>query len=129
MSALSRMSRGEPRSITLTAGDLVVLSSSLIPGNEEAVYGVIDSLARIGARVVTHQQGGVYVSGHAYDGEHLFLFIGVLPRNVMPVHGTWRMLRANAKLAARTGLPEESILLAENGVSVDMVAGRASVAG
>lgn len=53
MSALSRMSRGEHRSITLTAGDLVVLSSSLIPGNEEAVYGVIDALSKIGARVVT----------------------------------------------------------------------------
>jgi ribonuclease J len=129
MSALSRMSRGEHRSITLTSQDLVILSSSLIPGNEEAVYGVIDSLAKIGARVVTNQQVRVHVSGHAYGGELLFLYNGVRPRNVMPVHGTWRMLRANAKLAARAGVPEESILLAENGVSVDMVAGRASVAG
>jgi ribonuclease J len=129
MSALSRMSRGEHRSITLTSQDLVILSSSLIPGNEEAVYGVIDSLAKIGARVVTNQQVRVHVSGHAYGGELLFLYNGVRPRNVMPVHGTWRMLRANAKLAARAGVPEESILLAENGVSVDMVAGRAAVAG
>ena len=129
MSALSRMSRGEHRSITLTARDLVVLSSSLIPGNEEAVYGVIDSLAKIGARVVTNQQVRVHVSGHACAGELLFLYNGVRPRNVMPVHGTWRMLRANAKLAARAGVPEESIVVAENGVSVDLVGGRVSIAG
>src|ERR1700741_3713783 len=129
MSALSRMSRGEHRSITLTSGDLIVLASSLIPGNEEAVYGVIDELAKIGARVVTNAQARVHVSGHAYAGELLFLYNGVRPRNVMPVHGTWRMLRANAKLAARAGVPQESILLAENGVSVDLIAGKASVAG
>jgi ribonuclease J len=129
MSALSRMSRGEHRTITLTADDLIVLSSSLIPGNEEAVYGVIDSLSKLGARVVTNQQVRVHVSGHAYGGELLFLYNGVRPRNVMPVHGTWRMLRANAKLAARAGIPEESIVLAENGVSVDLVAGKASIAG
>ncbi len=129
MSALSRMSRGEHRSITLTSDDLIILSSSLIPGNEEAVYGVIDSLSKLGARVVTNQQVRVHVSGHAYSGELLFLYNGVRPRNVMPVHGTWRMLRANAKLAAGTGVPEESVLLAENGVSVDLVAGKARIAG
>jgi ribonuclease J len=129
MSALSRMSRGEHRSITLTAGDLVVLASSLIPGNEEAVYGVIDALSKIGARVVTGNQLRVHVSGHAYSGELLFLYNGIRPRNVMPVHGTWRMLRANAALAAKTGVPPESIMLAENGVSVDLVDGRARIAG
>ena len=129
MSALARMSRGEHRSITLTSGDLVVLSSSLIPGNEEAIYGVIDALSKIGARVVTNAQARVHVSGHAYAGELLFLYNGVRPRNVMPVHGTWRHLRANAALAASTGVPQESILLAENGVSVDLVAGKASISG
>jgi ribonuclease J len=129
MAALSRMSRGEHRSITLTAGDLIVLSSSLIPGNEEAVYGVIDALAKIGTRVVTNAQARVHVSGHAYAGELLFLYNGVRPRHVMPVHGTWRHLRANAKLAASTGVPEEAIMVAENGVSVDLVAGKASIAG
>ncbi|MHA0286770.1 ribonuclease J [Mycobacterium sp. C3-094] len=129
MAALSRMSRGEHRSITLTAGDLVILSSSLIPGNEEAVYGVIDSLAKVGARVVTNRQARVHVSGHAYAGELLFLYNGVRPRNVMPVHGTWRMLRANAALAASTGVDEENIVIAENGVSVDLAAGRVAVAG
>ncbi|MCW1822159.1 ribonuclease J [Mycolicibacterium conceptionense] len=129
MAALSRMSRGEHRSITLTAGDLIILSSSLIPGNEEAVYGVIDALAKIGARVVTNAQARVHVSGHAYAGELLFLYNGVRPRNVMPVHGTWRHMRANAALAASTGVPQENIVLAENGVSVDLVAGKASISG
>ncbi|WP_099250661.1 ribonuclease J [Mycobacterium sp. shizuoka-1] len=129
MAALSRMSRGEHRSITVTSNDLIILSSSLIPGNEEAVYGVIDDLAKIGARVVTNQQVRVHVSGHAYSGELLFLYNGVRPRNVMPVHGTWRMLRANAKLAARSGVPEENIVVAESGVSVDLVGGRVAIAG
>lgn len=129
MAALSRMSRGEHRSITLTSGDLIILSSSLIPGNEEAVYGVIDSLSKIGARVVTNAQARVHVSGHAYAGELLFIYNGVRPRNVMPVHGTWRHLRANAALAASTGVPPENIVLAENGVSVDLIAGRASISG
>ncbi|MBI3216623.1 MAG: ribonuclease J [Mycobacterium sp.] len=129
MAALSRMSRGEHRSITLTDGDLIILSSSLIPGNEEAVFGVIDSLAKIGARVVTNAQARVHVSGHAYAGELLFLYNGVRPRNVMPVHGTWRHLRANAKLAVLSGVPEENVLLAENGVSVDLQNGTATIAG
>jgi ribonuclease J len=123
------MSRGEHRSISITADDLIILSSSLIPGNEEAVYGVIDALSKIGARVVTNQQARVHVSGHAYAGELLFLYNAVRPRNVMPVHGTWRHLRANAKLAVSTGVLEDSIMLAENGVSVDLMAGVAKIAG
>lgn len=129
LSALSRMSRGEHRGITVTADDLIILSSSLIPGNEEAVYGVIDALSKIGARVVTNNQARVHVSGHAYAGELLFLYNAVRPRNVMPVHGHWRHLRANAKLAARTGVPEHSIMLAENGVSVDLMAGKTRISG
>ncbi len=129
MAALSRMSRGEHRSITLTSGDLIIMSSSQIPGNEEAIFGVLDSLAKIGARVVTNAQARVHVSGHAYAGELLFLYNGVRPRNVMPVHGTWRMLRANAALAVKSGVSPDSIVIAENGVSVDLVARKASIAG
>jgi ribonuclease J len=129
MAALSRMSRGEHRSITLTSADLIVMSSSQIPGNEEAIFGVLDALAKIGTRVVTNGQVRIHVSGHAYAGELLFLYNGVRPRNVMPVHGTWRMLRANAALAARAGVPAENVVLAENGVSVDLVAGKATIAG
>jgi ribonuclease J len=129
MAALSRMSRGEHRSITLIPGDLIIMSSSQIPGNEEAIFGVIDSLAKIGVRVVTNGAIRVHVSGHAYAGELLFLYNGVRPRNVMPVHGTWRHLRANAALAISTGVAPESVVLAENGVSVDLIGGKASIAG
>ncbi len=129
LSALSRMSRGEHRSISITADDLIILSSSLIPGNEEAVFGVVDALSRIGARVVTNAQARVHVSGHAYAGELLFLYNAVRPRNVMPVHGYWRHLRANAKLAVLTGVPEGSVMLAENGVSVDLNAGKTRISG
>jgi len=129
MAALSRMSRGEHRSITLTPGDLIIMSSSQIPGNEEAIFGVLDSLAKIGVRVVTNGQVRIHVSGHAYAGELLFLYNGVRPRNVMPMHGTWRHLRANAALAEKSGVPKDSIVLAENGVSVDLIAGRVSIAG
>ena len=129
LSALSRMARGEHRSISITAQDLIILSSSLIPGNEEAVFGVIDALSRIGARVVTNAQARVHVSGHAYAGELLFLYNAVRPRNVMPVHGYWRHLRANAKLAVLTGVPEEAVMLAENGVSVDLMAGKTRISG
>jgi ribonuclease J len=129
MAALSRMSRGEHRSITLTSGDLIIMSSSQIPGNEEAIFGVLDALAKIGVRVVTNGQVRIHVSGHAYAGELLFLYNGIRPRNVMPVHGTWRHLRANAALAEKSGVPQENVMLAENGVSVDLVAGKASIAG
>jgi len=129
MAALSRMSRGEHRSITLTTGDLIIMSSSQIPGNEEAIFGVLDSLAKIGVRVVTSGQVRIHVSGHAYAGELLFLYNGVRPRNVMPVHGTWRHLRANAALAEKSGVPAEAIVLAENGTSVDLVSGKASISG
>ena len=129
MAALSRMSRGEHRSITLTRGDLIVMSSSQIPGNEEAIFGVLDSLAKIGVRVVTNGQVRIHVSGHAYAGELLFLYNGVRPRNVMPVHGTWRHLRANAALAVSTGVPEENIVLAENGVASTWPRARPRISG
>lgn len=129
MAALSRMARGDHRQITLTPDDLVILSSSLVPGNEEAVYGIIDSLAKVGTRVVTNTHARVHVSGHAYAGELLYLYNAVRPRNVMPVHGTWRHLRANAGLAAKTGVDEDRIVLAENGVSVDLHNERARISG
>lgn len=101
LSALSRMARGEHKQIRIRAGDTVVLASSLIPGNETAVFGVVNGLVRLGADVV-HQGGAkVHVSGHASAGELLYLYNAVRPSNVMPVHGEWRHLRANGELADR----------------------------
>ncbi|MGY0500512.1 RNase J family beta-CASP ribonuclease [Nocardia sp. FBN12] len=129
LSALSRMARGEHRQINIRADDLVVLASSLIPGNENSVFAVVNGLARLGATVITQQSAKVHVSGHASAGELLYLYNAVRPTNAMPVHGEWRHLRANAALAIATGVPEERVMLAEDGVVVDLVDGIASIVG
>jgi ribonuclease J len=129
LSALSRMARGEHRQIDIRPGDTVVLASSLIPGNETSVFGVVNGLARLGAHVVHQGTARVHVSGHAPAGELLFLYNAVRPSNVLPVHGEWRHLRANAELAVRTGVPAERVVIAEDGVVVDLVDGVASITG
>ncbi|MFF0613562.1 ribonuclease J [Nocardia tengchongensis] len=129
LSALSRMARGDHRQINIRSDDLVVLASSLIPGNENAVFTVVNGLSRLGATVVTQQNAKVHVSGHASAGELLYLYNAVRPTNAMPVHGEWRHLRANGALAVATGVPEERVILAENGVVVDLVDGIAAISG
>jgi ribonuclease J len=129
MAALSRMARREHRQITVRPGDLIVLSSSLVPGNEEAVFGVINMLSQIGAEVITGKDAMVHTSGHGYSGELLFLYNAARPRNAMPVHGEWRHLRANRELAVSTGVARDHTVLAQNGVVVDLVNGQASVVG
>ncbi|MCG7457725.1 ribonuclease J [Corynebacterium tuberculostearicum] len=129
MAALSRMARREHRQITVRDGDTIIFSSSLIPGNEEAVYGVINMLSQIGANVITNQDVKVHASGHGYAGELLFLYNAARPRNAMPVHGEWRHLRANKELAISTGVDRDRTVLAQNGVVVDLRKGRAEVVG
>lgn len=129
MAALSRMARREHRQITIRPGDLIILSSSLIPGNEEAVFGVTNMLAQIGAEVITNKDAMVHTSGHGYSGELLFLYNAARPKNAMPVHGEWRHLRANRQLAISTGVNPDNTVLAQNGVVVDLVNGQASVVG
>jgi len=128
MAALSRMANRDHR-IDVGQGDTVLLASSLIPGNENAVYRVINGLMRLGANVVHKGNAKVHVSGHASAGELLYCYNIVKPRNVMPVHGEWRHLVANAELAVQTGVPRERVVLAEDGVVVDLVKGRAKVVG
>jgi ribonuclease J len=128
MSALSRMA-GRDHPIRVTEGDTVILASSLIPGNETAVYRVINGLTRLGARVVHKGNALVHVSGHASAGELLYVLNLARPSNFMPVHGEWRHLRAHARLAALTGVPEGNIVIAEDGVVVDLVDGQASIVG
>ena len=129
LSALSRMARGDHQSISIRSGDLVVLASSLIPGNENSVFAVVNGLTRLGAKVVTQQTAKVHVSGHASAGELLFLYNAVRPKNAMPVHGEWRHLRANGALAQSTGVPQERVVLVENGVAVDLKDSVAKVVG
>ena len=128
MSALSRMAaRDHP--IRIAEGDTVILASSLIPGNESAVYRVINELTRWGARVVHKGNALVHVSGHAPAGELLYVLNLVKPRNFMPVHGEWRHLRAHAHLAELTGVPAGNVVIAEDGVVVDLAKGQATVVG
>ncbi len=129
LSALSRMARGEHRQINIRADDLVVLASSLIPGNENSVFAVVNGLAKRGATVITQQNAKVHVSGHASAGELLYLYNAVRPTNAMPVHGEWRHLRANAALAVATGVHPDRVMLAEDGVVVDLVDGQAEIVG
>jgi ribonuclease J len=129
LSALSRMANRSHHQIRIESADTVVLASSLIPGNENAVYRVINGLSRWGARVVHKGVAKVHVSGHAPAGELLYLLNATKPSNLMPVHGEWRHLRAHAELARLTGVPDERIVLAEDGVVVDLVDGKAEIVG
>jgi ribonuclease J len=128
MAALSRMANRDHR-VMVGPEDTVVLASSLIPGNENAVYRVINGLTRLGATVVHAGNARVHVSGHASAGELLVTYNVIRPRNVMPVHGEVRHLVANAELAVRTGVPRERVVVAEDGIVVDLVDGVARVAG
>ncbi len=128
MAVLSRIA-GRDHSIVLGPDDTVILASSLIPGNENAVYRVINGLMRWGATVVHKGNAMVHVSGHAAAGELLYLYNIVRPTNVMPVHGETRHLRANADLAIATGVEPRNVAMAEDGVVVDLVDGHARIVG
>lgn len=128
MAALSRIANRNHQ-IEIGPGDTVILASSLIPGNENAVNRVINGLIKWGADVIHQQNADVHVSGHASAGELLTLYNLVKPRNVIPVHGEWRHLQANAQLAGKTGVPRENIVMAENGTVVDLHDGNAEIAG
>jgi ribonuclease J len=128
MAALSRMANRDHR-VQVGHGDTVVLASSLIPGNENAVFRVINGLMRLGATVVHQGNARVHVSGHASAGELMYCYNILRPRNVMPVHGEVRHLAANGAIAVRTGVPADRVILAEDGVVVDLVDGVARVVG
>ncbi|MDI2099722.1 ribonuclease J [Ruicaihuangia caeni] len=119
MAVLSRMANGDHQ-IEVGEGDTVILASSLIPGNENAVYRVIDNLTRLGVKVVHKANAKVHVSGHAAAGELLYCYNILKPRNVLPVHGEFRHLTANAQLAIETGIPAENTFIAENGTVLDL---------
>ncbi|MEY4967708.1 MAG: hypothetical protein RIQ73_407 [Actinomycetota bacterium] len=128
MAALARMANGDHQ-IRVGDGDTVILASSLIPGNENSVFRIINELTRFGAKVVHKANAMVHVSGHAAAGELLYCYNIVKPKYVMPVHGEWRHLKANAELAIQAGMPRSNALIIENGVVVDLVDHEASVVG
>jgi len=128
MAALSRMASRDHK-VEVGQGDLVILASSLIPGNENAVFRVINGLMRLGADVVHQGSARVHVSGHASAGELLYCFNILRPKNVMPIHGEVRHLLAAGRLAEKTGVSSDNIVLTENGVVVDLIDGTARVVG
>ncbi len=128
MAVLARMANLEHQ-IEIGPGDTVILASSLIPGNENAVYRVINGLTKLGAKVVHKGNARVHVSGHAAAGELLYCYNILKPRNVLPVHGEYRHLVANAALAMDTGVPEANTFIAEDGTVIDLAAGNARIVG
>jgi ribonuclease J len=128
MAVLARMANMEHQ-IEVGKGDTVILASSLIPGNENAVYRVINGLTKLGANVVHKANAKVHVSGHAAAGELLYCYNILRPKNVLPVHGEYRHLVANANLAIQSGVPVENTIIAEDGTVIDLKDGHASVVG
>ena len=128
MAALSRMANRDHK-IRIGQGDTILMASSVIPGNETAISGVINGLTRWGANVVHKGNAKVHVSGHASAGELVYCYNIVRPANVLPVHGEWRHLKANADLAISTGIDPKRVLVADDGVVVDVVDGIASITG
>ena len=128
MAVLSRMAN-RSHQVEIESGDTVILASSLIPGNENAVFRVIDRLTKLGAKVVHKGNARVHVSGHAAAGELLYCYNIVRPKHVMPIHGEYRHLAANGALAIETGVPSDRVIFGENGTVVDLHAGDADVVG
>ncbi|HEY0374126.1 MAG TPA: ribonuclease J [Amnibacterium sp.] len=128
MAVLSRMANLE-HPIEIGEGDTVILASSLIPGNENAVYRVINGLTKLGANVVHKGNAKVHVSGHASAGELMYAYNILKPKGAMPVHGEVRHQVANARIAIETGVPEDRVIIAENGTVVDLAGGVARIAG
>jgi len=128
MAVLSKMANSE-HEISVGEGDTVILASSLIPGNENAVYRVIDKLTRLRANVVHKGNAKVHVSGHAASGELLYCYNLLKPKNALPIHGEYRHLIANGNLAKQTGLPDERVHIIEDGWVVDLKDGRAQIMG
>ena len=128
MAALSRMANGDHQ-IRVGEGDTVILASSLIPGNENSVFRIINELTRFGAKVVHKANAMVHVSGHAAAGELLYCYNIVKPKYVLPIHGEWRHLKANAELAIQSGVLRENTFIIDNGVVIDMVNHEAEIVG
>jgi ribonuclease J len=127
LSALVRIAYGDHPAVHVEAGDTVIISAKPVPGNELRVHDAINQLARRGAEVLHQEIAPVHVSGHG-NSEELRTMLGLVrPRGVMPVHGEFRMLAAHARLAREGGVPEDRIVLAENGSVVELEDGVARI--
>ncbi|NCC78173.1 MAG: ribonuclease J [Clostridia bacterium] len=120
MAALSRMANNMHRKIQVKQGDTVVFSSSPIPGNEKPIFRTIDKLAQLGAEVVYGKLEAIHVSGHACKEEIKLMHTLTKPRNLIPVHGEYRMLREHRDLGMRLGMSGNNIVIPENGDVIEV---------
>jgi ribonuclease J len=127
MSALTRMAYHDHPFVHVEQGDTVIISAKPVPGNELRVHDTINRLARSGAEVLHQEISPVHVSGHGHAEELRTILAVLRPRNVMPVHGEFRMLAAHGRLAADAGLDQDNIVLAENGSVVELADGHAGI--
>ena len=125
-SIIGRLSAGTNRHFDLKENDTVILSSHPIPGNEETVSRAINRMLRRGANVIYDAIMPIHVSGHASQEEQKLLLNMVKPKNFIPIHGELRMLKQHARLAKQVGVPEENILVVENGEVVELYDGKLS---
>jgi ribonuclease J len=129
LSALTRIAYGDHANVVVEAGDTVIISAKPVPGNELRVHDTINRLTREGAEVLHQENASVHVSGHGNADEIRTVIALLRPRHVMPVHGEYRMLAAQARLAYDAGVPEDRIVLAENGSVVELRSGVARIVG
>ncbi|MCS7007199.1 MAG: ribonuclease J [Gaiellaceae bacterium] len=127
MSALTRIAYGDHKLVSIAPGDTVIISAKPVPGNELRVHDSINQLAKAGAEVLHEEIAPVHVSGHGNEEELRTMLSLLRPRHVLPIHGEYRMLAAHAKLAREAGVPDERILLAENGAVVELARGEARI--
>ncbi|WP_426349252.1 ribonuclease J [Alloiococcus sp. CFN-8] len=120
MSALSRISNNDHKKISISPGDLVIISASPIPGNEKLISKVINQLFKKGAEVVYEALADVHVSGHACQEELKLMHALVKPKYFIPVHGEYRHLKQHTELAIKMGLKPENVLIPENGDVIEV---------
>ena len=128
MSALSRIASGEHRSVKLKKGDMVVLSSTPVPGNEKTVSNVVNKLFEKGANVIYSDIADIHVSGHACQEELKLLHSLINPKFFMPVHGEYRHLIRHGQLAEGLGMKKENVFILDNGDILDVTKRSAHIA-
>ena len=129
MSALTRMAFSEHRQVKIKDGDTVIISATMIPGNEKSIYRVINELVKRGANVIYESIEDVHVSGHAYQNELQLMISLTKPKYFIPAHGEYRHLHEHAKLAHGMGIPEENIFILNNGDMLELDEEKAEVVG
>lgn len=129
MAALSRIAKNIHKHTKVKEGDTVIISATPIPGNERAVSNNINSLLKYEAEVVFKKIAGIHVSGHASKEEQKLMLNLIKPKNFMPVHGEFKMLKAHKETAIETGIPKGNIVIATNGSKVEVTKTGAKVKG